>query len=140
MRIHYGGADPMRYRGCTELVPVIIFFEWNKQAASALPYLWVLSHVSMIIPERSDWAIRSTNLAYQSEPLEFVPQVTDLVRPLILRMNSGVKYNVTSAPLGLNCMNCGSNTKFTVSPAEAMARRKTVFKAKCIREASLRGS
>ena len=34
--IDYGSADPTRYRGCTELLPRIVVFERNKQAASAL--------------------------------------------------------------------------------------------------------
>ena len=58
-------------------------------------------------------------------------------------MNSGVKYSVTPAPLGVNCIYCGSNTKACSSlllPAEAMARRKTVFKVKCSREASHNGT
>ena len=33
MRIHYGGADPTRDRGCTELLPRIVF-QWNKQAGA----------------------------------------------------------------------------------------------------------
>ena len=58
-------------------------------------------------------------------------------------MNSGVKYKVSLALLGLNCIYCGSNTKACSSPslpAEAIARRKTVFKVKCLKEASVRGS
>ena len=34
MRIHYSGADPSEDRGCTELLPRIVVFEWNKQAAN----------------------------------------------------------------------------------------------------------
>ena len=56
MRIHYSGADPTRDRGCTELLPHIVVFKWNEQAESVLPKLWVLSHVSVIIPKCSDWA------------------------------------------------------------------------------------
>ena len=37
-----------------------------------------------------------------------------------------MKYKETPAPLGLNCIYCRSNTK----------ARKTVFKVKCLREAS----
>ena len=39
MSIHYSGVDPTRdtCRSCTELLPRIVAFEWNKQAASALP-------------------------------------------------------------------------------------------------------
>ena len=58
-------------------------------------------------------------------------------------MNSRVKYSVTPAPIGLNFIYCGSNTKACSSlrlPAEAMARRKTVFKVKCLSEASCNGT
>ena len=47
----------------------------------------------------------------------------------------------TQAPLDLNCTYCRSNTKAWSSlhlPAEAMARRKTVFKVQCLRELSQR--
>ena len=91
----------------------------NKQ----LLHFWVLSHVSLTIPERF------TGLPVNGQDRWNVTQVTDLVRPLIFRLNSGVKSNVTPAPLGLNCIYCGSNTKAWSSlrlPAEAMIRRKTV--------------
>ena len=52
MRIPYSGADPPRNRGCTELLPPPCCI-LNKQAASALPQLWALSHASMIVTERS---------------------------------------------------------------------------------------
>ena len=58
-------------------------------------------------------------------------------------MNWGVKYSVIPAPLVFNCIYRGSNTKAFSSlhlPAEAMARRKNVFKVKCLREASHNGS
>ena len=53
MKIPYSGADPTRNRDCTYCI-------LNKQAASALPQLWTLcSHASIIVSERSYWAIRS---------------------------------------------------------------------------------
>ena len=58
-------------------------------------------------------------------------------------MISGVKYRVSPAPLSLNCIYCRSNTKACSSlhlPAEAMAKRETVFKVKCLREASRNGT
>ena len=68
-----------------------------KQAASALPQLWVLSHVSVRIPERPHWAIWSTKIWFTSWNRWNVPGVTDLVRPLVFHMNFGVKYNVIPA-------------------------------------------
>ena len=98
----------------------------------------------MLVLEHPDWTVRSTKLWFTSRNRWDIPLVTDLVWPLIFsHMNSGVKYKVTPAPLGLNCIYCRSNTKAWSSmrlPAEAMARRKTVFKVKCLREASLKGS
>ena len=58
LRIHYGGAYPPGYRGCTKLLTCIIVLKGNKQAAPALSQLWVLSHVSVIIPEHHHWAVK----------------------------------------------------------------------------------
>ena len=80
MRILYSGADPARDRGCTELLPRLVV---SGQGASALRQLWALSHVSMIIYERSYWAVRSTKIWLTSRDRWNVPWVTDLVRPLI---------------------------------------------------------
>ena len=60
MRIYHSGADPSRDSGCTELLSCIVASNWNKQAVSALP--WVLSHISMVVPERSCWADRGTKI------------------------------------------------------------------------------
>ena len=62
MRIHYGGANPSANRGCTKHLTRNIVLKGNKKVASALSQLWVLSHVSVIIPERPHWAIRSTKI------------------------------------------------------------------------------
>ena len=44
-------------------------------------------------------------------------------------MNSGVKYKVTPAPLGLNCIYYDSKACSSHRlPAEAIPRRKTAFK------------
>ena len=43
MRIHYGGANPPGNRGYTKLLTLVL--KGNKQDASALSQLWVLSHV-----------------------------------------------------------------------------------------------
>ena len=45
-------------------------------------------------------------------------------------MNSGVKYKVTPAPLGLNCIfNCDSKACSSLRlPAEAIPRSKAAFK------------
>ena len=99
MIIHYSGADPSRGSGCTELLPCIVVFNWKKQAACALPQLWVLSHVSMVVPEHSYWAVRSTKIW------------------LLTKTCSSLRL-----------------------PAEATAMRKTVFKAKSLKEASRNGS
>ena len=48
MRIHCAGANPPGNRGCTKLLTRIIILKWNKQAASALSQLWVLSHVPVM--------------------------------------------------------------------------------------------
>ena len=48
MRIHYGGANPPGNRGCSKLLTHIIILKGNKQAASGLSQLWVLSHVSVM--------------------------------------------------------------------------------------------
>ena len=79
-------ADPMRYRGCTELLPHLAVFKWNGQAASALPPLWVLCHISMIVSERSHQAVRNTHLTcqYRDRSSIGLPGVVDLNRSLIL--------------------------------------------------------
>ena len=84
MRITYSGADPTRNRGCTELLPPSCIL--NTQAASALPQLWALSHASMIVSERSYWAIRSTKIWLTSRDCWGVPRVIDLVRSLIVKL------------------------------------------------------
>ena len=44
-------------------------------------------------------------------------------------MNSGVKYKVTPAPLGLNCIYCDSKACSSLRlPAEAIPRSKAAFK------------
>ena len=44
-------------------------------------------------------------------------------------MNSGMKYKVTPAPLGLNCIYCDSKACSSIClPAEAIPKSKTAFK------------
>ena len=60
MRIHYSGAYPTRDSGCTELLPHVVVFNWNKQArlpflnsGSSVMYLcWYLSALTY-------WAVRA---------------------------------------------------------------------------------
>ena len=105
MKIHYGGANPSKIEAALSSLPTLLSLkETNKRP---LPFL-ILGAQSCIYDNPWDrWD---------------VPQVTDLVRPLILRMNSGVKNNVTPVSLGLKCS--------LRLPAEAMIRRKTVSRSK----------
>ena len=36
MGMYDSGADPTRDRGCTQLLPCVVVFEWNKQAPLTL--------------------------------------------------------------------------------------------------------
>ena len=83
----------------------------------------------MIVSEHSYWAIRSTKIWLTSQDRWDVPRTIDLVRSLIVK--------VYPAPLGLNCIYM---YVFHCLPAEAMARRKTVLKVRCLREASRNGT
>ena len=127
MRIHYGGAYPLRNQSCTELLTSIVVLKGKKRAASALPLSWVLSHVSMTIPELPSLGNWSNNFVLPVRTAGmYHGSLTWL--DLIFRMNSGVKCNVTPASLGLKCIYYRSNTKAWSSlclSTEAMIKRKT---------------
>ena len=124
MRIHYSGADPSGDSGCTELLSSVAVLNRNKQAASAISYLWMLSQRSMLVSECSHWAVRSTKIRLPSRDRWNVPGVVDLIRSLILLHELEAKIKSNTCPFGLNRMYFGSNPKACSSlrlPTEAIA-------------------